>query len=166
MSRLLGIGVGVCLLFSLAPRVSAQGSVEYAPASGHMNVIPPTYVAPGAVGAPYVETFPSGVVANQAVVPGQVQQVAPYSYRATPVPRSAARGRAVRGTRTYSRGYAQPPAPYATPLPQGRLDWPGSYLTPYYVPFSRYQNYGSGYERGPYGSGFYGGYYKGYSMGW
>ena len=73
---------------------------------------------------------------------------------------------AARGTRTYSRGYSQPPAPYSTALPQGQIYWPGSALAPGYTPFSRYQSYGSGYGYGPYGSGYYSGYYKGFSLGY
>ena len=70
--------------------------------------------------------------------------------------------RNLRVTRTYS----QPPVPFATQLPVGQLYWPDSYMTPNYGPWSRYQSYGSGYGRGPYGSSFYGGYYKGFLLGY
>ena len=53
---------------------------------------------------------------------------------------------------------------YASQLPQGQLYWPGSAIAPGYTPFSRYQTYGSGYNQSPYGSNFYGGYYKGFPM--
>ena len=39
-------------------------------------------------------------------------------------------------------------------------------MAPNYTPYSRYQSYESGYGRGPYGSGFYSGYYKGFPLGY
>jgi hypothetical protein len=129
-----------------------------------MVFIPPSTPAAGAVGGQYVETFPLGAAGyNQ---PGEyMTQVAPSAYQAAPTRVVRPRGRFFRGARVYSRGYSQAPAPYTTPLPQGQLYWPGSYLAPTYTPYSRYQTYGSGYGQSPYGSNFYGGYYKGFPMG-
>jgi hypothetical protein len=161
MWHLVKMVLGAGLLLGLASAASAQGVVDYPPATGHMQVIPPSYPGAGAVGSQYVETFPSFGETYQSV-PYAARPVAPNAVPAAP----RVRGRGLRGGRTYyySRGYRQPPAPYATQLPQGQLYWPGSYLTPGYTPFSRYQTYGSGYWQSPYGSNFWGGYYKGYSL--
>jgi hypothetical protein len=159
------LGAGIAL--SGACSVVAQGVVDYPPATGHMVFIPPSTPAPGGVGSQYVETFPQGAVGYYE--PGAVIQGGPYTYQSNPAPVVRTRGRffrGARGARVYSRGYNQAPAPYATALPQGQLYWPGSYLAPAYTPFSRFQTYGSGYTQSPYGSNFYGGYYKGYSMGY
>src|SRR5262249_4880771 len=92
----------------------------------------------------------------------QLQPGAPLTNRVVP----RVRGRLARGARVYSRGYSQPPAYYATQLPQGQLYYPGSVLAPNYTPFSRYGSYGGGYGFGPYGSGYYSGYWKGWSLGY
>lgn len=166
MGRNLGIMFGAWFLFGLVSGVSAQGVVDYPPATGHMEFVPPSFPANAAVGGQYLETFPTyaGTLAPSGAY--ATQPGVPYATQTRPAVAARVRGRNVRPMRTYSRGYSQPPAPYATPLPQGQIYWPGSYMAPNYVPFSRYQSYGSGYGRGPYGSGFYGGYYKGFSLGY
>jgi hypothetical protein len=166
MGRILGVVFGAWLLLDLVSGVSAQGVVNYPPASGHMEYVPPSYPAPEAVGGQYVETFPSFAGSFDSTGAYAVQPGVPYATQTRPATTVRVRVRNLRATRTYSRGYSQPPAPYATQLPQGQLYWPGSYMTPNYVPFSRYQSYGSGYGRGPYGSNFYGGYYKGFLLGY
>jgi hypothetical protein len=147
------------VLLFLAPPAFSQGAANYPPASGHMTYIPPSFPAPGAVGSQYVETFPSFVQPYQAT-PGVTQPAAPGFRSATP----RTRGRVVRGTRVYSRGYNSAPAPYANPLPQGQLYWPGSMVAPDYTPFSRYRTQGQGYQVSPYGSNFYGGYWMGHAL--
>ena len=164
MSRILGFMLGAVVILGLGQGVKGQGVVYYPPASGHMEVVPPVYPAPGAVGSQYLETFPTFGGTYQADPSYPAQQVVPYGTPTRPAPAARARGRAARGVRVYSRGYSQPPAPYATQLPRGQLEWPGSLMTPDYVPFSRFQSYGSGYGVSPYGSNFYGGYYKGFPM--
>ncbi len=165
MGRILGVMFGGWLLLGLVSEVSAQGVVYYPPAEGNMVYVPPSYPAPGAVGGQSLETFPSFRGTFDSTGAYVVQPGVPYATQGPPVAAVRVRGRNLRATRTYSRGYSQAPAPYATQLPQGQLYWPGSYMTPNYVPFSRYQSYGSGYARGPYGSNFYGGYYKGFLLG-
>ena len=128
-----------------------------------MNVVPPVYPAPGGVGSQYMETYPTFRGNNQAYAPYPGQQVVPAT-PARPAQAAKVRGRAARGTRVYSRGYNQAPAPYATQLPRGQLDWSGSAMAPGYTPFSRYQSYGQGYSVSPYGGNFWGGYYKGFPM--
>jgi hypothetical protein len=126
-----------------------------------MVIIPPSIPAPGGVGGGYVETFPRGAVGYYQ--PGEyVTQAAPSTYQTAPVRVVRPRGRFFRGPRVYSRGYSQAPAPYATALPQGQLYWPGAYMAPAYTPSSRFETYGSGYGQSPYGSNFYGGYWKGW----
>ena len=166
MGRIVQVMFGGWLLLGLVTAVSAQSVVNYPPASGHMVYIPPAYTAPEAVGGQYMETFPSFAGSYDTTGAYAVQQPGVlYSTQPLPANTARVRGRNLRATRTYSRGYSQAPAPYATQLPQGQLYWPGSYMSPYYMPFSRYQTYGSGYGRGPYGSNFYGGYYKGFVLG-
>ena len=161
MTRLLGIALGVGLLLSLVPVARAQGAASYPPASGHMYYNPPMYTAPGAVGSPYVETFPTYGGYYQ---PGYsaAQPVAPTTVQPAPAAGVRVRGRQARRPRMFAQGYNSMPAPYSYPLPQGRLYWPGAYMTPGYTPYSRYQTYGSGYAQSPYGSNFYGGYWKGW----
>jgi hypothetical protein len=163
MSRIFGYMVGACLLVVLMPGAQAQGVVNYPPADGMMYAIPPQYPAPGGFGGQYTQTYPAYPQGYYGANPYVVQQQGvPSTSQVAP----RVRGRAARGARSYSRGYSQPPAPYSTPLPQGQIYWPGSFMAPGYTPFSRYQSYGSGYGNGPYGSGFYGGYYKGFPMGY
>jgi hypothetical protein len=127
-----------------------------------MVVIPPMMPAPGGVGGDYFETFPAlAPIYEPTPAPAVVQPAAPGSRVVVP----RVRGRVLRGARTYTRGY-RAPAPLATPLPQGQLYWQGSYMAPGYAPFSRYQTYGQGYIQSPYGSNFWGGYYKGFSLGY
>ena len=49
-------------------------------------------------------------------------------------------------------------------FPKASFTGPGLPWRSGYTPFSRYQTYGSGYNQSPYGSNFYGGYYKGFPM--
>ena len=162
MGRILKVMFGAWLLLGLVSGVSAQGVVNYPPASGSMVYVPPSYPAPEAFGSQYVETFPSFAESFDSTGADAIQPEVPYATQTRPAAVVRVRGRSLRATRTYS----QPPAPYATQLPQGQLYWPGSYMTPNYVPLNRYQSYGSGYGRGPYGSDFYGGYYKGFLLGY
>ena len=59
MGRILEVMFGAWLLLGLVSGVSAQGVVNYPPASGNMVYVPPSSPAPEAFGSPYVETFPS-----------------------------------------------------------------------------------------------------------
>ena len=162
MGRILEVMFGAWLLLGLVSGVSAQGVVNYPPASGYFVYIPPSYPAPEAFGSQYVETFPSFAGSFGSTGADAVQPGVPYATQTRPAAAARVRGRNHRATRTSS----QPPAPYATQLPQGQLYWPDSYMTPNYTPVSRYQSYGSGYGRGPYGSNFYTGYYQGFLLGY
>jgi len=164
MSRILGFTLGVVAILGLGHGVKGQGVVYYPPASGHMEVVPPVYPAAGAVGSQHLETFPTFGSVYQTGPSYATQQVVPYGTQARPAPAARARGRAVRSPRVYSRGYSQAPAPYATQLPRGQLEWPGSFMAPGYTPYSRFESYGSGYGVSPYGSNYWGGYYKGFPM--
>jgi hypothetical protein len=165
MSRIAGCMLGFCLVLVLTSGAHAQSVLNYPPADGMMYTVPPEYAAPGGLGAAYVETPPGSTVAT-APDAYSAQPATPYYYRAAPAATRRAKALGARGVRSYTRGYSQPPAPYSTALPQGQIYWPGSLMAPAYTPSSRYQTYGSGYGRGPYGSGFYSGYYKGFPMGY
>ena len=164
MNRILGFMLGAAAILGGGEAVRAQGVVYWPPASGHMEIVPPVYAGPGAVGGQYLETFPTFNGGYQPNAPSTTQSYVPYGTQTRPAQAAKARGRAARGTRVYSRGYNQAPAPYATQLPRGQLVWPGSALAPGYTPASRYQSYGNGYGVSPYGSNFWGGYYKGFPM--
>ena len=60
-------------------------------------------------------------------------------------------------TRTARVGY---------PLPTGSLNWPGASGVLLYSPALRYENYGGGYGRGPYGTMDCGMMYHGMSLGY
>ena len=166
MSRMYGIIVASCLLLGSVPGAEAQYVVEWPPATGYFTAVPPSYPAPGAVGAQYMETFPTFMGSYDSTGAYMMQQAVPYQAQSAPAAAARPRGRNLRAARTYSRGYNQAPAAYATPLPQGQLYWPGSYLAPAYTPYSRYQSLGSGYATSPYGSNLYPGYYKGFLRGY
>ncbi|MGB0067104.1 MAG: hypothetical protein WBQ11_03575 [Isosphaeraceae bacterium] len=162
MGRILEVMFGAWLLLGLVSGVSAQEVVNYPPASGNMVYVPPSYPAPEAFGSQYVETFPSFAGSFDSTGAYAVQPGVLYATQTRPAAAARVRGRNLRATRTYS----QPPALYAMQLPQGQLYWPDSFMTPNYAPLSRYQSYGSGYGRGPYGSNFYTGYYQGFLLGY
>jgi len=166
MSRNFRFVIGAFLLSVLIPAAQAQGVVNYPPADGMMYAPAPVFPAPGGFGGNYAQTYPSYSQGGYYAASPNTVQSQPRVPATNPVaPRFRGRA-AARGARTYNRGYNQPPAPYATPLPQGQLYYPGSALAPNYTPFSRYQGYGSGYGYSPYGSGYYTGYYKGFSLGY
>lgn len=160
MTRIIATVLGAGLLWGLASAAHAQGAASYPPASGHMYYSPPVYTAPGAVGSQYVETYRTYGGYNQPGVYGG-QPVAPTTIQPAPVAPARVRGRQARRMRAYTQTYNQA-SPYSTPLPQGRLYWPGASMVPGYTPASRYQTYGSGYAVSPYGSNFYGGYWWGW----
>jgi hypothetical protein len=167
MKHLLAFLATAMLLAVLSPGARAQGVVYYPPADGQFYAPPPLIPAPGGFGEQYLQSYPANALApgyyvtTPNIVPQQPQGV-PATNRVLP----RIRGRVARGARAYSRGYSQPPAPYATPLPQGQLYYPGSIMAPNYTPFSRYGSYGGGYGYSPYGSGYYTGYWKGWSLGY
>jgi hypothetical protein len=165
MNRPIGIILSVGITLGLSARAQAQLVVDWPPATGHMQFVPPIYPGPGAVGSQYVETFPSFAGPNEQPLAGVVQGGA-YSHKRVPRPAAAARARRriPRGARANNQGPSVPPAPYDTALPVGQLYWPDSAATPAYAPSSRYDSLESGYGRGPYGSNFYGGYYKGFPL--
>jgi len=165
MNRPIGIMLTVGIALGHSAGAPAQSVVDWPPATGHMQFVPPSYPGPGAIGGQYVETFPSfsgmyepqmaGVLQGGAYLDNRVPQlVAP----------ARVRRRVPRGARTKNQGSNLPPAPYDTSLPVGHLYWPGSAVSPGYSPSSRYDSMESGYDRSPYGSNFYGGYYKGFPM--
>ena len=59
MNRPIGIMLSVGIALGLSAGAPAQSVVDWPPATGHMQFVPPSYPGPGAIGAQYVETFPS-----------------------------------------------------------------------------------------------------------
>lgn len=82
---------------------------------------------------------------------------------AKPLPRVAPRRPGTKAIgAAASRRVSQTPAP----LPTGSLRWTGSSAVVLYSPSLRYQSYGGGYGRGPYGNVDCGIMYKGMSLGY
>ncbi len=130
-----------------------------------MGFVPPTAVNPAAVGSPYMETFPSFAGTYGFPLGLTVRPVTPFTTTTRPAAVARGRVRRPRAARAGNGVVNATPPPYATQLPTGQLYWPGSGVSPNYSPYSRYQSYGSGYSRGPYGSNFYGGLWKGFWLG-
>jgi hypothetical protein len=82
---------------------------------------------------------------------------------AQPMPRLAARGP---GTKATSPAARRQVSRTGARLPSGSLHWPGSSGVVLYSPGLRYQSYGGGYGRGPYGNIDCGIMYKGMSLGY
>ena len=165
MNRPMGMMLILGFALGFSAGAQAQSVVDWPPATGHMQFVPPSYPALGAIGGQYVETFPSFAGMYQTQVAGAVQGGA-YPSQGEPQSAAPAKGRRrhPRGARTHNQGSNLPPAPYGTSLPVGRLFWPGSAIAPGYTPSSRYDSMDFGYDRSPYGSNSYGGYYKGFPI--
>ncbi|QEH32887.1 hypothetical protein OJF2_13720 [Aquisphaera giovannonii] len=156
---LLGFG---CLLASSS--LGYGQVVDYPPADGQMTFVPPIFPAAGAVGAHSVETFPAFAGVYE-VLPREAQPLASTEAPAARA-RAKVRGRQARVARNYARGYSQGPAPYDMQLPMGQLPGQGGVPTIDYAPSSRFQTFGQGYDVSPYGSNFFGGYFRGFPLAW
>ncbi|MGZ3317353.1 MAG: hypothetical protein ACXU95_08610, partial [Isosphaeraceae bacterium] len=93
MGRILEVMFGAWLLLGLVSGVSAQGVVNYPPASGYFVYIPPSYPAPEAFGSPYVETFPSFAGSFDSTGAYAVQSGVPYATQTRPAAAARVRGR-------------------------------------------------------------------------
>jgi hypothetical protein len=82
---------------------------------------------------------------------------------AQPLPRVAARRP---GTKTTGTAASRRVWKTGARLPAGSLEWSGSSGVVLYSPWLRYQSYGSGYGRGPYGNTDCGIMYKGMWLGY
>jgi hypothetical protein len=82
---------------------------------------------------------------------------------AQPLPSVAARRP---GTKTTGTAASRRVSKSGARLPTGSLEWSGSSGVVLYAPWLRYQSYGSGYGRGPYGSTDCGIMYKGMWLGY
>ena len=166
MSRILGFMLGAVVILGLRPGGQGPGGRLLAAGEwSHGNRARRSIPLPGLSAASISRHSrrSTGLSANAPSYPAQ--QYVPYGTQTRPAQaREGSRSRRLVGARVYNRGYNQAPAPYATQLPRGQLAWPGSAMAPGYTPFSRYRSYGSGYGVSPYGSNFWGGYYKGFPM--
>jgi hypothetical protein len=86
----------------------------------------------------------------------------PMDARPAPPPPQPPRSRTKTG-RTTASGRV---VPTRYPLPTGSLNWPGASGVVLYSPADRYQNYGGGYGRGPYGSIDCGMMFRGMALGY
>src|SRR5262245_31386791 len=156
-------GIMMVAGFSLAIGSQANAQVwHYPPADGIMYTVPPVFLAPDAIGAPYVEVPPTFTPSEASPAVNAPEDRMPVQAKRQSA--AKAKGKAARSGRAYVRDHGRDSLPYQTALPVGQLYWPGAYFTPAYSPTTRFQNYDSAYGRGPYGSGFYSGYYKGFPM--
>src|SRR5208283_2351145 len=73
MNRPIGTMLSVGIALGLSAGAPAQSVVDWLPATGHMQFVPPSYPGPGAVGAQYVETFPSFAGMVEPQMAGAVQ---------------------------------------------------------------------------------------------
>ena len=166
MKRLIGIILSVGIALGLSAGAQAQSVVDWPPATGHMQFLPPSFPGPGAVGAQYVETFPSfaGMVEPQmagAVQGGAYLNSACAAIRRT---RQSAQASPARCPGTAAKARFRPPLSTRLRCRSGSFPGPAAAITPDYAPSSRYDSMESGYGRSPYGSSFYGGYYKGFPI--
>ena len=166
MKRVFGIGLASTLAIGLASTVSAQ---EFGfPGEVVDGLVEGSGVADGSFGSTYVQPPPvTGIPGNRwSMLGGPIYfEGVPYEYYeeeefvppflVNPPP-AAPRAKGRNG-----RKIAQPPAPYGTPLPRGRLYGAGMPTPPLYAPFNRHQSYGAAYGLGPYGSNYYSGYWHG-----
>jgi hypothetical protein len=158
MGRIFGIVLAVWLVHCLALGASAQQEAPISPGTGSLGSAPIDDAAQRGFGFQYTQVAPaySSELYGPTSFPPEYETpyVAPGGHSAAPdVPYSG-------------RGYDRAPLPYRQGLPRGRLYWPEEAMAPDYSPLRRYQSYDYDYERGGYGSSFYGGFYKGYLLGY
>jgi hypothetical protein len=131
----------------------------------------PTYAydnAPfGAFGLDYIQTVPSGSLMMDRFgmvfqAPRIATQPAPAPQRASSNTRVRARSRPARMQPRARRAPVQAPGNYQ--LPTGSLHWSAGEGVLLYAPALRYQSYGGGAARSPYGSIDYGSMYHGWPI--
>ncbi len=158
MIRGIGLGWIAVLSIGLSPRANAQMADHPYGADASPYGISPDHVEPfGGFGLETMQVPMAGtvVVDRFGLLHGNLR--ASLS-EPTTVPRPRAKtSRSVPGRRVARVGY---------PLPTGSLDWAGASGVVLYSPAMRYENYGGGYGRGPYGSVDCGMMYHGMSLGY
>jgi hypothetical protein len=161
MTRLFGLTLLIVLPLSLAATTRAQTTPydDYVPEAPRYGVAADSSQPYGGFGLDYSQPFLSGsVVMDQYGLLHDTPYVdaAPAVVAAPQQPRT-------RTSRSASlRGSAQP----RYQLPTGSLGQTGSIGVILYSPGVRHQNYGNGYERGPYGVVDYSHMYKGWPLGY
>jgi hypothetical protein len=158
MVRCIGLGLFAVLSIGVSPPVNAQMADHSFGANAFPYGISPDDLGPyGGFGLETAQVLTEGavVVDRFGLAHGN-----PRAQRSQPVtvPRPRAKtSRAGQGRRVARVGYQ---------LPTGSLDWAGASGVIFYSPAVRYENYGGGYGRGPYGSVDCGMMYHGMSLGY
>jgi hypothetical protein len=170
MSRSLGLVVACWLILgpAAASRAQTDAAGRYDGGWYGFGVYPDDALPSGAFGMDYVQVVPSGYLMMDRF--GMVYQ-APVivSQAAAPLARSNANVNVRRETRpkparptTTRRRRPQTPVNYQ--LPTGSLHWPAGEGVLLYAPALRYQSYGGGAARSPYGTIYYDSMYKGWPL--
>jgi hypothetical protein len=161
MTRLFALTVAIVLPLSLATTTSAQTTPydDYVPEAPTYGVAADGSQPYGGFGLEYSQALLAGsMVMDQYgllhVTPAV--EAAPAVAAAPPRP----------PTRISRSAYRRVKAQPRYQLPTGSLGQSGSNGVILYSPGVRYQNYGSGYERGPYGVVDYSYMYKGWPLGY
>jgi hypothetical protein len=169
MSRILGLACALWLLIGYSPasrgQTDSSGSYEGGPYDYGTDVY---HDAPsGAFGLDYVQVVPSGRLmmdrfgmVYQAPIVGNQPASASERVNVNANVRATARSRSARAR--VRRAPALAPMSYQ--LPTGSLHWPAGEGVLLYAPALRYQSYGGGAARSPYGSINYGSMYMGWPL--
>jgi hypothetical protein len=159
MSRTLGMFVVVIVLLSaLTPaRAQVTGADSYGMEYGGYRGSTYDNQPFGGFGFEYGQVARAGgMILDQYGIVRQAPGFAPAP--TAPAPRARARQTLAGSSRVAAR------ASFA--LPTGSLYWPGASGVILYSPATRYQSYGSGYGRSPYGSVDCSTMYKGWPLGY
>jgi hypothetical protein len=161
MTRVLGLTLVMVLMLGWASRTRAQ------------TVVDPYRMEASIYGDVFFQLEPYGGFGLESVQAPMAGSVAMDRFgmlhgtsRVASGPRVAAARSPSKPSRAsgYSGGSRVSRTQYS--LPTGSLSWPGASRVILYTPAMRYQTYGGGYARGPYGSVDCGILYKGMSLGY
>jgi hypothetical protein len=158
MIRWIGLGLIAVVMIGVSPPANAQMADHPYGADASPYGMSPDRLEPyGGFGLETTQIPMAGVVVIDRF---GLAHGNPRALLSEPVPVRQPRAKATRsvpGRRAGRLGYQ---------LPTGSLDWAGASGVIVYSPVMRYENYGGGYGRGPYGSVDCGMMYHGMSLGY